>query len=89
MSTFLILGLAGLLTALIYIFRNAVVAEVELKFNQAHAWAVSQEAAVEHKVVNELEHIWTVTITSAGVVTKGIGATLTAAVENLKSKLYE
>jgi len=70
-------GVAG------YIERKVVVAKVEAEYNTAHAWIQAEGATYEHKVVAEAEHVWTVV---KGEV-KGIGATLTKAVEDLKSKI--
>jgi hypothetical protein len=66
-----------------YIYRKVIIAKVEAEYNTAHAWITANGVTFEHKVVNEVEHIWTVV---KGDV-QGIGKTLVAAVENLKSKL--
>lgn len=66
-----------------YVYRKAIVAKAEAEFNVAHAWIQANGATFEHKIVNEVEHVWTVI---KGDV-KGIGATLAKAVADLKSKL--
>jgi len=67
----------------LYVHRKVVIAKVENEYNKAHAWVLANGVEVEHKVVNEVEHVWTVTKKEL----KGIGKTLVAAVEDLKSKL--
>jgi len=71
------------LGAAAYIYRKVVVAKAEAEFNTAHAWVIANGAVYAHRVVNELEHVWTV----AKGDLQGIGRSLHAAVENLKSKL--
>ncbi len=70
-------GVAG------YIERKVVIAKAEAEFNTAHAWLQTNGGTYEHKVVAEAEHVWTVVKGEF----KGIGATLTKAVADLKAKL--
>jgi hypothetical protein len=71
-------GVAG------YVYRKVIIAKAEAEFNTADAWVKANGATYEHKVVNEVEHIWTVI---KGDV-QGIGKSLVAAVNDLKSKLH-
>jgi hypothetical protein len=65
------------------IYRKVIIAKAEAEFNTAHAWVTANGATFEHKVVNEVEHVWTVVKGDF----QGIGKTLVAAVNDLKAKL--
>jgi hypothetical protein len=65
------------------IYRKVIIAKVEAEFNTAHAWVNANGVTFEHKVVNEVEHVWTVVKGDL----QGIGKTLVAAVNDLKAKL--
>lgn len=66
-----------------YVYRKVIVSKAEADFNTADAWVKANGATVEHKIVTEAEHIWTVTKAEL----KGIGASLVKAVDDLKAKL--
>lgn len=67
-----------------YVYRkSAIVQSLEADFNSAQTWIETNGAAVEHKILADGEHVWTVIKGDL----KGIGETLEKAVADIKSKL--
>lgn len=77
----IVVVVAAVVAAVVY--HKVIVSKSEAEFNTAHAWVIANGAVYAHRVVNETEHVWTVIKGDL----QGIGKSLVAAVENLKSKL--